>query len=184
MCAASLDSYRGMVLLSIPLIHDESRTFEIYEALSLPAPLTHPLEGPSLATAMLAEYALEARALAINRKRSKCALPSESELATCLNPYPPPLYCHQFLPSAHLQSILYCRVVPQRLVPNSSNLPNTCSSQFGLTLGDLSVLWCLDHDCQHLTTFRTILSPTIAPISKHCPSPSWHRTLGHTLRGD
>ena len=72
-----------IVLVHIPLL-DAGEQFEIFEAHSLPVPMQQPENGGMVVRKIMAEYELEAPAIAINKERSKYILLRPEEARQCI----------------------------------------------------------------------------------------------------
>ena len=81
-CDAVLEGDKIIVLINIPLL-DASNDFEIFEAHSLPLPLQETENGEKVTRDVLAEYKLEAKAIAVNKERTKYVLLEENEVRQC-----------------------------------------------------------------------------------------------------
>ena len=82
-CKAILEESRIIVLIFIPLL-DAGNDFEIFEAHSLPVPMQQLADGQVVVHNLLAEYELEAKAIAINKERSKYVLLQDDEVRQCI----------------------------------------------------------------------------------------------------
>ena len=82
-CEAILEHDKIIVLIFIPLL-DSSHDFEIFEAHSLPIPMEQEESGQKIVRSLLAEYELEAKAIAVNKERSKYVLLHKDEIKQCV----------------------------------------------------------------------------------------------------
>ena len=81
-CDAVLEENKIIVLINIPLL-DASNDFEIFEAHSLPVPMQEKVNDEKVTRDILAEYELEAKAIAVDKERTKYILLNADEVQQC-----------------------------------------------------------------------------------------------------
>ena len=82
-CEAILERDKIIMLIFIPLL-DSSHDFEIFEAHSLPIPMQQKIDGRTIVRNILAEYEIEAKAIAVNKERSRYVLLKKEEVTQCI----------------------------------------------------------------------------------------------------
>jgi len=138
-CEAVLEEDKIIILISIPLL-DASNDFEIFEAHNLPVPMQEQSDGGPVTRDLLAEYELEAKAIAVNKERSKYILLNEDELKQCTGSLAS--HCAMRSPFYPINLSQFCII--SLFMRNKEKQRKKCKTI--IRLGSrVYVEWCLDY---------------------------------------